>query len=227
MDRVLIAEDDMKLQNFLRITLQKFNDQFKTLFANNGEDAINILNRKHISLVVTDIAMPKLDGMALLSYINNKYPHIPCIIMTAHDTTGLEQKVSNDNLLRVFQKPFRLEEMTGAITQALEQDIPSGALKGISVASFFQMLQLEAKTCLVEVQSSSKKKGVFYFKAGMPYDAVLSGLKGEDAALKILVMENAEIRFLNIPPKKIARRINADLTGLIMEAMRRKDESSG
>lgn len=229
MDRVLIAEDDLKLQSFLRITLQKYSDKFKTLFAENGEEAINILNQKHISLVVTDIAMPRVDGMALLSHINNKYPHIPCIVMTAHSTAGLEQKLSlsNDNLLRIFQKPFVLEEMTRAITQALEQDIPSGALKGISVASFFQMLQLEAKTCLVEVQSSTKKKGVFYFREGNPYDAIINGLKGEAAAFEIIVMENAEIRFLNLPAKKIVRRINADLTGLIMEAMRRKDECKG
>ncbi len=227
MDRVLIADDDLKLQSFLRITLQKFNDKFKTLFAQNGEEAINILSQKHISLVVTDIVMPKVDGMALLSHINNKYPHIPCIVMTAHSTTGLEKKLPRDNLLRIFQKPFQLEEMTQTIIQGLEQDIPSGTLKGISVGSFFQMIQLEAKTCLVEVQSSTKKKGVFYFKEGIPYDAFINGRKGEEAAFEIIVMENAEIRFLNLPARKIVRRINADLTGLIMEAMRRKDESKG
>ena len=227
MDRVLIADDDVKLQTFLRITLQKFNDKFKALFANNGEEAIHILSQKHISLVITDIVMPKVDGMALLGHINNKYPHIPCIVMTAHSTAGLGKKLPKDNLLRVFQKPFQLEDMTQAITQALEQDIPSGVLKGISVASFFQMIQLEAKTCLVEVQSATNPKGVFYFKEGIPYDAFINGRKGDEAAFEIIVMENAEIRFLNLPAKKIVRRIKSDLTGLIMEAMRRKDESGG
>lgn len=227
MDRILIAEDDVKLQSFLRISWKKYDDKFQALFARNGEEAIKILNQKHISLVVTDIVMPKVDGIALMNYINDNYPHIPCIVMTAHQITGLETKLTKDNLLCVFQKPFMFEEMTQAITQALEQEIPSGALKGISVASFFQMLQLEAKTCLVEVQSAGQRKGMVYFQDGIACDAVIGKLKGEDAAYEIIVMENAEIRFLNLPSKKIVRRITTDLTGLIMEAMRRKDEPSG
>jgi CheY-like chemotaxis protein len=227
MEKVLIAEDDLKLQSFLQIRLQKHKDIFEVIFANDGEEAINILKQKYISLVVTDIVMPKIDGMALLSYINNKYPHIPCIVMTAHPTKGLEERVSNDNFIRLFQKPFELDELTEAILQALEQDIPDGTLKGISVSSFLQMIQLEEKTCLLEVYSPGKGKGLFYLKEGIPYDAVYGSLRGEEAAFKIIVMEKTEIRFKNLPRKKVARRINSELTGLIMEATRRMDESDG
>ncbi|MFC1516718.1 response regulator, partial [Thermodesulfobacteriota bacterium] len=72
MEKVLIAEDDLKLQKFLEIQMKKYKDQFEVLFANNGEEAIEILKQKYISLLVTDIQMPKMDGMALLGYINNK-----------------------------------------------------------------------------------------------------------------------------------------------------------
>ena len=227
MNKILIAEDDLKLQKFLQARLKKYQNEFEVIFADNGEDAINVLKKKYISLLITDIAMPKVDGMKLLSYINNKFPHIPCIVMSAHMPTGLEEKLSDDNLLRLFQKPFQLDELTQAIRQALEQEVPDGTLKGISVASFLQMIQLEDKTCLFEVYSPGKGKGLFYFKEGIPYDALCGNLKGKDAAYSIIAMDKAEIRFKNLPRKKIARRINSDLTGLIMEAMRLKDENIG
>ena len=225
MDKVLIVDDDIKLQKFLKNRLKKYKNEFEVIFADNGVEAIRILGHKYITLLVTDIHMPKLDGMSLLAYINDKHPHIPCIVMTAYPTPELKQKLSDDNIICFFTKPFQLDEFTQAIRQALEEDIPDGALKGISVASFLQMIQLEEKTCLFEVNSPTEGKGIFYFKEGIPYDALYNGLKGEEAAFKIIGMDKAEIRFKNLPGKKITRRIKTELMGLIMEATRLKDES--
>ncbi|MEW6671286.1 MAG: response regulator [Thermodesulfobacteriota bacterium] len=227
MEKILIAEDDTKLRNFFRMYFEKHKDTFEVIFAGDGEEAIEVLKQKYISLVITDLLMPKLDGFELLAYINNKFPHIPCIVVTGYPPSGLNQKLSNDNLIRVFQKPFRLGELTEAILQALEPDMPGGVLKGISVASFLQMIKLEEKTCLFEVLSPGKGRGVFYFNEGDLYDAVYKDFIGEEAALRLIVMQKAEIRFKNLPRKKIARRINKELTGLIMEAARRMDESDG
>ena len=227
MEKILIAEDNPKLQNFYQRYFDKHKDSFEVISAYNGEEAIEVLNQKYISLVVTDILMPKLDGMGLLAFISNKFPHIPCIVVTAHPTEGIEEKISDDKLIRVFQKPFKISELTAAINQALEQDVPEGMLKGISVVSFLQMIKLEAKTCLFEVHSPAKGKGFFYFYKGILYDAVYGDLRGEAAAYRLIFMEKAEIRFRNLPSKKIARRINRELTALIMEAARRMDESNG
>jgi CheY-like chemotaxis protein len=227
MDKILIVDDDEKLQKFLDIRLQKYKNKFEVIFADNGVEGIRDLENKHISLVVTDINMPKLDGMSLLAYINDIHPHIPCIVMTANPIQELKQKLSDDNIVYFFQKPFQFDEFAKAICQALEENIPDGALKGISVASFLQMIQLEQKTCLFEVNSPNKGKGIFYFKEGIPYDAVYGTSKGEEAAYKIIAMDKAEIRFKNLPRKKITRRIKTELMGLIMEATRLIDESDG
>lgn len=227
MDKILIVDDDVKLQKFLDIRLQKYKNEFEVIFADNGVEGIRALENKHISLLVTDINMPKLDGMSLLAYINDKHPHIPCIVMTANPIQELKQKLSDDNIFCFFQKPFQFGEFTKAIRQALEEDIPDGALKGISVASFLQMIQLEQKTCLFEVHSPGQNKGIFYFKEGVPYDAVYGDLRGKEAAYKIIAMNKAEIRFKNLPGKKITKRIKTELMGLIIEAMRLIDDSDG
>ena len=227
MDKILIVDDDRILCTFIQKRLQKYNDRFEIILAHDGDEAVEVLKQKYISLLVTDIQMPKMDGMALLSYINNKHPHIPCIVMTSYPTRELEDRRSDDNLFRLFPKPLQFEEFEEAILQALEQDLPDGTLKGISVSSFLQMIRLEEKTCLFEVKSSGKGKGLFYLRKGIPHDAIYGDLKGEEAAYEIITMKKAEITFKNLPRKKVIKRINTETTGLIMEAFRRKDETNG
>ena len=225
MDKILIVEDDLKLQKFLQTRLQKHNEEFEVILAYNGEEAIKILEQKYISLLVTDIQMPKVDGLTLLAYINKKHPHIPCIVMTAHLTKESDTRLSDDNIFRFLKKPFQYEDLMKAIFQALEQDIPDGTIKGISVASFLQMIEMEEKTCLFEVHSPGQGKGLFYFQKGILYNALYGDLKGEEAAYELIAMDKAEIRFRNLPKKKFVRQIKQELMGLIMEATRRKEES--
>jgi len=225
MDTVLIVEDDKVLQGFLRTRLQKNKDRLEIILADNGEEAIKILKQRDISLLVTDIVMPKVDGLELLAYMSEKHPDIPCIVMTGH-ASEMAGKLSEDTL-RLFQKPFQLDDLNQAIIQALEQDVPGGTLRGISVASFLQMIEMEQKTCLIEVHLEGKEKGTFYFVEGDLYDAEHEDQKGEAAAYKIIAWDRASIRCMKLPNKKIEKRIKTDLTSLIMESMRRKDELNG
>ena len=226
MEKVLIVDDDIMLQKFLRKRMEQHATKFETIHAFNGEEAIDILSQRYISLLVTDVVMPKLDGLALLTYIHNKYPQIQCIVITGRRSPLVKKKLQNDNIFRVFHKPFHFDALIQAILQALDQDVPGGVLKGISVASFLQMIEMEEKTCLFEVRSPGKK-GIFYFQKGILFDAAFGDLKGDEAALEIIAMQSAEISFKRAPMGKLNQNINRPLTGLIMEAMRRKDEASG
>lgn len=223
MDKVLIAEDDLKFQRLLQTRLQKYKDRFEIVLANNGEEAINILEQRPISLVVTDLKMPKVDGLALLAYINENHPLIPCIAITAYGTPEVTERLSKD-AFRLLNKPFSTDELAGIILQGLEPDNAGGSLKGISVASFLQLIEMEEKTCFLEISSGNGEKGIVYFKDGKLYDAVYCGLKGEAAAYKLIVMDKASIRLNNFTDGNMPRRINTSLMNLILDAMRQKDE---
>jgi len=226
MEKVLIVDDDPVLQKFLGQRLETYANKFETIQAYDGKEAIDILSQRYISLLVTDIVMPEVDGLSLLTYINNHYPQIQCIVMTGHRSPILEKKLQEDNIFRLLRKPFHFDALTQAILQALDQDVPGGVLKGISVASFLQMIEMEGKTCLFEVSSPEKGHGVFYFQEGILFDAAFRKLKGEEAAIHMIWMNKAEISFKRAPMGRVKKRIERPLTGLIMEAMRRKDEES-
>jgi len=221
MHTVLIAEDDMIFLRLLTSALKKYRDKFKIISARNGEDAVEILNQKTISLLVTDIQMPKMNGLELLAYVNEHHPVIPCFVMTAHASQETKELLPTDTIY-FFPKPLEPDKLGQAIIQVLERDIPRGALYGITVVRFLRMIEMEQVTCLFEVKLPKKEKGLFYFDNGILYDVVCGSLKGEAAARELITLEKATFRFKYFPDKKIEKRIKIDLSSLIMEAMRRE-----
>jgi DNA-binding response OmpR family regulator len=167
--------------------------------------------------------MPKIDGLGLLAYINKYHASIPCIVMSAHGTPSIKETLQPD-ILQFIEKPFAAEALAEIIIAALDRDRPDGSLSGISIPSFLQMIEIEQKTCLFEVESPGNPKGFFYFKGGEMYHAVFGGLKGEEAAMEMMHIDNPTINFKKPPARKIPKKIESELTFLILEASRRKDE---
>jgi len=225
MDQVLIAEDDRILLKTLTNVLKKYEDKFKVTCVNDGKEAIEILKRQQVSLLVTDIQMPHVDGLALLAYVSKNHPVIPCLVITAYDTLEIKKKLPKD-ILHFFPKPFQPDKLGQAILQVLERDIPHGSMYGISVVSFLHMIEMEQKTCLFEIDSPTHGKGVLHFEKGVLWDAVCGDIKGEEAALKIITKESAKFSFKHFPEKKVNKQIKTDLTHLIEEATRREDEQN-
>jgi CheY-like chemotaxis protein/predicted regulator of Ras-like GTPase activity (Roadblock/LC7/MglB family) len=227
MDRIMIVEDNPVLLKILQSGMRKYENRFVTLTAKDGEEAIEILENEPISLLVTDLQMPKVDGLTLLAYMNEHHPEIPCVVMSAHGTPQIREKIARD-VLRFIEKPFEIEELVESILPALENEQPGGTLNGISIANFLQMVHMEQKTCLLEIEIPDGRTGYFYFEEGVLFDAVFDNLQGEEAALALIPNEKAKIRFKNLAKgtKKVTRRIGKDLMPLLMDAMRLKDESN-
>jgi CheY-like chemotaxis protein/predicted regulator of Ras-like GTPase activity (Roadblock/LC7/MglB family) len=226
MDKVLIVEDNPDLLKTLKMGLEKYRDKFETIAARDGAEAITALKKIDISLLVTDIQMPRIDGLSLLAFMKKKRPGIPCIVMSAHATAQIREKIQK-NVLRFIEKPFQLDDLVKVIIPALNRDASGGSLEGISIANFMQMIEMEQQTCIFEVEAPEEGKGYFYFEEGVLFDATYGDMKGVEAALKLIPLEDAKIHFRNVSKgkKKIPRRIKEDLMNVIMEAMRLKDES--
>jgi CheY-like chemotaxis protein len=223
-DKVLIVDDSVMLINYLEEHFTRYKDQFDFITAKDGMEAIGVLKREPISLLVTDLQMPRVDGLVLLAYAHKYHPDIPCIVMSAHGTPKIKEALQSD-ILQFIEKPFTAEELAKVIITALSKGAPGGTLSGISIVNFLQMVEMEQKTCLCEVESPDNPKGFFYFRGGVLHHAVYGGLKGEDAAIKMIQIENATISFRKPPERKIPKVIKTDLMALILEAMRLRDET--
>jgi len=224
MHNVLIVEDSLVFQRALQTRMREYNQKFAVIPANNGEEAIQVLEKKQISVVVTDIQMPKLDGLGLIAYIHENQPELPCIAISAYATPGVQETLTRDGV-PFFSKPFKIDELAEAILRLLTpKNTPEGKILGVSVAALLQMMGMEEKACLMEVTSQNGLQGLLFIQDGELHDAILGELRGEDAAYALIAMDHVSIRLKNLPLGKLPRRIHGDLTALIMEGMRRKDE---
>ncbi len=83
-------------------------------------------------------------------------------------------------------------------------------------------LFIEYKTCLCEIILPDDSRGYFYFEFGVLFDAFHGALRGEAAAIRLLLTDNATIKFRKAPKIKIPRQIKTGLGALIEEAGRLK-----
>ena len=223
MQTVLIVDDSQMLLNYLEESFKEYADKFQTVFAANGLEAMDVLKLQPISLLVTDLQMPQIDGLGLLAHIQKHHQSIPAIVMSAHGTPALVEKLQNQ-ILNFINKPFSAPDLADVIIASLKQDKPDGSLTGISISSFLQLVEMEQKTCICSIESPGYPKGFFYFQGGELFHAIFGNLKGEEAAIAMVQLDNLTINFRDPPERKIPRGIHKGLMILLMEGMQQKDE---
>lgn len=225
MQNILVVDDEKSFLEVLVKGLQTFDPNFNVLGAKNGKRAIEILESNTIDFLVTDLKMPEMDGFELLAYISRHFPSIPTIVITAFATPEAEENLLNLGTMKLMVKPVDFSMLKEAIKEGLKANSSLGSLSGVSLGGILQLVDMEQKTCLIEVNSGDRK-GLIYFKEGKLYNAIYDDLRKEEAALEMLVWDEVKVGFKKLPNKNIRRRINATLMGLIIEASRLKDESS-
>ncbi len=222
---VLIVDDEASLLLTFQKAFERLKDRYQLFTAENGKKAVEILESHPIDICVTDIRMPVMDGFELLVVMNSRFPTVPVIVMSAYGSKELVEKLESiGGMIRFLEKPISITRLIESIEEVLQQGAQSGSMTGISVASFLQLLEMEEKTALIEVQTTGKK-GLFYFHEGELYDAVCGEKLGEEAAIEMILWDKVRIQFKRLPDKKILRRIQSEIMPLLMEAYRRKDEA--
>ncbi len=223
MKQVLIVDDEIRLLQSIEAGLKSYGDEFGVIMAANGKEAMQHLDQEKINLVVTDLRMPEMDGFELLAHLTGAYPFMPSIVMTAFATPEIEERLNKTGTSKLLEKPIDIEKLAHAIREGLRQSSEEGGLAGFSLANFLQLLEMEKKTCLLNVRGEGIH-GHIYINQGQVHAAVSGTLKGEDAVYHMLASDHANITFQKLPNRKIQQMIKIPLMSLLMEAMRRKDE---
>jgi two-component system response regulator PilR (NtrC family) len=107
MPRILIVDDEQSMREWLRILFQR--DGFEVLTADDGLTAKEIIAREYVDVVLTDIRMPRVDGVQLLGAVRELAPDAIVLMMTAHWTRDSEgwKHARELGAEALFEKPFR------------------------------------------------------------------------------------------------------------------------
>ncbi len=115
---VLVAEDKESMAEMLRQTLES--ESYNVLLAGTGTEAVKLLQRNKVDLVLTDLKMPGKSGMDVVKAVREKSPIIPVILMTAFGTIELAVEAMRQGAYDFITKPFDTGHLLVKIFQALK-----------------------------------------------------------------------------------------------------------
>jgi two-component system NtrC family response regulator len=118
MDTILIVDDEKNYPLILSAVLQE--EGFETLTANSGQEALEIIDHSDVDLVLTDMKMPKMDGIELLQRIKNSNAELPIIMMTAYGTVEKAVEAMQKGAYSYILKPFDNEQLILYVHKALD-----------------------------------------------------------------------------------------------------------
>ena len=114
---ILVADDEKNIREGLREALML--DGYEVLLAADGKDALDIVNRGDVDLLITDLKMPRLSGEELLKSIASSFPTVPVIILTGHGTIETAVQAMHDGAYDFLTKPVNLDHLSLLVKRAL------------------------------------------------------------------------------------------------------------
>lgn len=121
--RLLLVDDDPGLLKLLGMRL--VSEGYSVVTAESGPEALRVLWREKVDLVISDLRMDEMDGLQLFSEIQKGHPGMPVIILTAHGSIPDAVAATQQGVFSFLTKPVDKDALYKAIDEALEQRSPA------------------------------------------------------------------------------------------------------
>lgn len=114
---ILVVDDEKNIREGLGKSMEM--DGYSVSLAENGKEALKIMDRREMDLIITDLRMPELSGEELLKRVNTQYPTVPVIILTGHGTIETAVNAMRDGAFDFLTKPVNLDRLSLLVKRAL------------------------------------------------------------------------------------------------------------
>lgn len=180
---ILVVEDDPDLREALSDTLAL--SRYRVLTAVDGRHAVETLEKHAVGLVISDVQMPNMNGLALLHEIKSRWPHVPVLLMTAYGVISQAVEAMREGAADYLVKPFEVSDLISKVARTMLPASFSG--NGDAVTSDPQSQELFAlalrvaptpATVLISGESGTGKEVLARFihqhspRAGKPFVAI-------------------------------------------------------
>ena len=118
--RILLVEDDFEMRRLL--TDELLDEGYQISEAVDGEDAVSKLAQEEFDLVITDLVMPRLSGLDLLTKMKKTCPPVPVILITAFGDWSSLTQAYEKGAIDYICKPFKMKDLKDAIQKALKKE---------------------------------------------------------------------------------------------------------
>ncbi len=124
MEKILVIDDEKPTLSMFRLFLDAYG--YKVYTAENGADGLEIFQKEKPAIVLTDIKMPGIDGLAVLRQIKKIAPETAVIVITGHGDTDLAEQAVALDAVDFINKPIKKEALDAALEKAREKLAAAG-----------------------------------------------------------------------------------------------------
>lgn len=122
---ILVVDDEEQMRKALCLALGR--GGFKVMQAENGKDALELMEKESVQLVISDLNMPVMTGDELMRHVSEKYPQIPLIMITAYGTINQAVEAMKCGAYDFITKPFSPDDIQSLVDRAIETYQPQKA----------------------------------------------------------------------------------------------------
>ena len=151
MFRILIAEDDKNARRLMAAVLTRYG--YEPICAENGEEALEILDHKHVDLIILDVMMPRMDGYEFTNTLRTSGNNIPILMVTARETQEDKKRGFIIGADDYMVKPVDEEEMILRIAALLRRSQIAGVRKLTvgQITLYYDSLSVQTPDGVVEL----------------------------------------------------------------------------
>jgi len=230
--KILLLDDDEQMLELYQQLLQDLPSQPEVQTSSSGARAIALLDAEPFTLLITDLRMPKMDGLQVLSIVRRKFPHLRIIVLTGLVDEEFRSRAYAQGVELFWQKPSNGEEMQffkDCVESLLDRDNQNtSGFRGMQSKNLVDLIQLE---CLSGGSSSLRitqgvAEGRIWVQDGDIIDAVSGELCGEAAFREILSWQSGNFEILPAE-KHHPRTIAGSGQALLLDSAQAMDEEKG
>jgi DNA-binding response OmpR family regulator/predicted regulator of Ras-like GTPase activity (Roadblock/LC7/MglB family) len=223
--RILLVDDEPNVVKSCARMLEL--EGFSVQGVTNGAEAIDLYQSEGFDLVLTDLKMPDVDGLNVLTAVREHDPRAAVVIFTAYGTKESVVEALRLGAREFLEKPLDAKTLVATVRRILDQGdgaVVRGNLRSMSLPSIFQVNCTERNQACLRIRRG-RQEGSIFFADGDVVHAELGSHVGEEAIYELLAWEDGEFE-LEMDVAAPERTVATGWSGLLLEGMRRLDEEA-
>jgi CheY-like chemotaxis protein len=226
--KILLLDDDPDVLNLYQQMLLQLPSEPEVHIASSGSAAMAMLDSEAFNLLISDLNMPRMDGLQVLAIVRRKYPQLRTVVLTGVTDDQMRARAYAMGIDLFLEKP-KSEKEYSFFTDCLESLLGSeqaGGFRGVQSKSLVDLIQLEClsgNSAILKI-TNGKVEGRIWIQNGDVIDAETQAVVGEDAFRKILSWRTGNFEILPVDDER-PRKIHTSYQGLLLDTAQALDEA--
>jgi CheY-like chemotaxis protein len=226
--KILLLDDDPDVLELYQQMLLQLPSEPDVHIATSGSAAMTMLDAEPFNLLVSDLNMPRMDGLQVLAIVRRKYPQLRTVVLTGLTNDQMRARAYAMGIDLYLEKPKSEKELT-FLKDCLESLIGSeqaGGFRGVQSKSLVDLIQLEClsgNSAILKI-TNGRIEGKIWIQNGDVIDAEVQDKEGEDAFRRILSWRTGNFEIVPIDHER-PRKIFTSYQGLLLDTAQALDEA--